>query len=228
MMKRCGSVVLTILAVLLYFGAGEAQTRRLPVPSSTAEFDVPGVLDEIAALAETEGGVEEARMALRSHIPGLPARDATLWVQLYGVLGRVEPSVAPDVIRAVRLGQLSEGIAGAELIMEMLPRAGETEAPALMALAAQISATEDADRAAEIRRSFLSSYPDAPEATEVMLSQAQWLLEGEDGEDRKEEGIRLLEELIVSMPQHPLAPEARRLYEAHGGREGSDSGDTGV
>jgi hypothetical protein len=186
---------------------------------------VSEVLDELAALADTEGGVEEAQMALRSQISDLPSGDATLWVQLYGVLGRVEPSVAPDVIRAVRLGKLAQGIAGAELIVGVLPQAGETDAPVLLALAAQIAATEDESRAGEIRRSFLASYPDAPEAIEVMLIQAQWLLEGEDG---KEEAIRLLEELIVSMPQHPLAPEARRLYEAHGGREGSHSGDTGA
>ena len=40
-----------------------------------------------------------------------------------------------------------------------------------------------------------------------------------------EDGMRLLEELIVGAPQHPLAPEARRLYEVNGGRGSPNSRD---
>ena len=53
----------------------------------------------------------------------------------------------------------------------------------------------------------------------MRLVQAAWLL-GEG--DMREEGMRLLEDLIVDSPQHPLAPEARRLYQANGGRGAVD------
>ena len=199
---------------------GEAQSRRVRPTDGPPVFDAE-VVEELVALAGTEGGVEDMRIALRSHIATLPTSEATEWLQLFGVLGRVDSSLAPDLIRAVGLEQQSQGIAGADLIIGVVAQASDTDGAPLLALAAQLAAKEDAGRAAEIRRSFLDRYPEALEAIEVMLLQAKWLFTVQNGE---EEGIRLLEELIVNAPEHPLAPEARRLYEASGARDAGSAG----
>jgi hypothetical protein len=87
-----------------------------------------------------------------------------------------------------------------------------------MALAAHLADLEDAARAAEIRRLLVTAHPEAGEAPEARLRRARYLL---NQDDSRAEGLALLEELIVSDPEHPMAPEARRLYQANGGRLGT-------
>ena len=83
-----------------------------------------------------------------------------------------------------------------------------------MALAALLADEEDTERGAEIRRMLVTAYPDATEAPEARLRRAKYLL----GEDQSStEALALLEAVIVSDPEHPMAPEARRLYQANGG-----------
>jgi hypothetical protein len=52
---------------------------------------------------------------------------------------------------------------------------------------------------------------------ELAFRHARWLV---SMGSRREEGVRLLEELIVNFPSHPIAPEARRIYQL----ERSDQG----
>ncbi len=208
---------LTILGTAAGFGHGFAQTG----PPSGSDVSFPSI-EEMAGWAEEgEAGVERVRSAVLARVTALPSERATIWVQLLSVIEAVDPSVAPVAIRAVGLGIDSQAAAGSELLLNALQAAPVSDRAALLSLAAQIADAGDSALAGEIRDRLLEEHPDAPEATEARLVQAGWYLA--DG-DRPDDGLRLLEELIVGSPQHPLAPEARRLYQANGGRGGSGPG----
>ena len=215
MTSRLGwAAILTVVGTTLGFGPAVAQSAVPAAISSEARTDSLPSIEELALWAEQEGGAERVREAILTRIAGLPGPEATIWVQLLSVVEQVEASAAP-AIRAVGMGVESKGLSGSEVVMGGLGAVPLADRAPLLALAAHLAEMEDAGRAEEIRASLLEDYPDAREATEVRLLQAGWFL---GGGDRIEDGMRLLEELIVGAPQHPLAPEARRLYEAHGGR----------
>ena len=220
MTGRCPwAVVLALGAVLGGLDAAAAQsTLQVAPPSQDAG---PPSVEELAGWVEDERGLERVRIAIMARIAGLPSDEGTIWAQLLTVVEQVDVAAAPGAIRAVGMGTESGGLAGSDLLMEGLDRIPEADRAPLLALAAHLAATQDQARAAELRERLLREHPDALEATEARLLQAIWLLEG--GE-RAEDGLQLLEELIVGSPRHPLAPEARRLYEANGGREGVDPG----
>ena len=218
MISRLGwAAILTVVGTTLGFGPAVAQSAAPAGISSEARTDSLPSVEELALWAEQDGGAERVREAILTRIAALPGREATIWVQLLSVVEQVDASAAPEAIRAVGMGMESKGLSGSEVVMRGLGAVPVADRALLLALAAHLAEMEDAGRAGEIRARLLEEYPDAPEATEVRLLQAGWFL---GGGDRMEDGMRLLEELIVGAPQHPLAPEARRLYEAHGGRDG--------
>ena len=216
MIPRWGwGVILVLSGTALGFRAVEAQSG-VPASSSVgAASQSPPSTEELAQWMEEEGGAERVRGAILAHVAAVPGREGTLWVQLLSILERVDASAAPAAIRGVGLGAQSEGLSGSEVVMSGLSGVSVDDRAPLLALAAHLAGSEDPERAAEIRSRLIDQHPDAPETTEVRLLQAVWLLEGEG---TREEGMGLLEDLIVSSPQHALAPEARRLYEANGGR----------
>jgi len=95
---------------------------------------------------------------------------------------------------------------------------------ALLALAALLAERDDPARAAELRVRLMAEAPDAIEIPEIKLRHARWLL---SIDSRREEGYRLAEDLIVEGPDHPIAPEARRLLQVERARDaGRPSGPT--
>jgi hypothetical protein len=176
-------------------------------------------IDQIATWAAPGGDPQRASDAILEHVAQERTGErATLWVQLFEVVDKVQPGSAERAVRAVGFGLDGEGVEGAELLMNGAGAAPAAERPALMALAAHLADLEDVARGAEIRRLLVAAHPDATEAPEARLLRARYLL-GED--DSSSEALALLEALIVGDPEHPMAPEARRLYEANGPRPSS-------
>ncbi len=213
------AILLAVTATALGIGSVAAQSTRPGGSIGPDTIDPIPSAEELASWMAEEGGLERVQEGIRARISVVRGGEGTIWVQLLSVIGQVDATVAPMAIWAVGMGVEADGLSGAELIMEGINGVAQADRPPLLALAALLSATEDARRAAEIRGCLLQEHPEAPEATEVRLVQAAWLL-GEG--DMREEGMRLLEDLIVDSPQHPLAPEARRLYQANGGRGAVD------
>jgi len=191
----------------------------LPGPLSAQLGSRLPSIDQMAAWAAPGGDLARLQEAVLAHLAQERTGEAAaLWVQLFAVLEQVQPASAERAVRAVGLGLDEEGLEGAELLMNGVAGAPAGERPALMALAAHLADLEDAARGAEIRRLLVAAHPDAGEAPEARLRRARYLL---DEEDTRAEALALLEELIVSDPEHPMAPEARRLYQANGGRPGT-------
>ena len=223
MISRTGLVVILILVrTASGFGPGVAQSAAPASTSGELRADSLPSVEDLALWVEQEGGVERVREAILTRIMALPSREATIWVQLLSVVEQVDVSSAPEAMRAVGMGAESRGLSGSEVVMDGLSGVPVADRAPLLALAAHLAEMEDERRAGEIRAKLLEEYPDAPEATEVRFLQAGWFLRGGD---RILDGMRLLEELIVGTPQHPLAPEARRLYEVNGGRGRPNSRD---
>lgn len=196
------------LALAQGFQPGAVEPQQGPVSGPTIE--------ELATWAGPGGDSDRAREGILERLEARPAgAPSTLWVELLGIIDEVEPPTAAAAVRAVGLAEEGRGKDGAALVMDEVPGAKEEEAPALMALAAHLVEGEDPRRAAEIREGLLEDYPDAREVPEATILRARWLLESED---LKAEGMRLLEQFIIDRPEHPMAPEARRLFEANGGR----------
>ena len=197
-----------LLVVLATASAAEAQDVARPNTSRAPEPTVP----ELASWAEEgEPGLTQAREEILRRIASLPAAEATIWLQLLTVLQDAEGPLAATAILAVGRGEEGDGVAGAEMLLAQLGGSRSSHRPQLLALAAQLAEAQDRGLASDIRGRLIEEDPDAPEAAEARLLRAEWLLaEG----DRPADALQLLEELIVGSPQHPLAPEARRLYEA--------------
>jgi hypothetical protein len=195
---------------------GALSVALLPGPLAAQFGSRSPSIDQIASWAAPGGDLARAQEAVLAHVAEERAGEsAALWVQLFAVLEQVQPASGERAVRAVGLGLDEEGLEGAELLMNGVSGAPAEERPVLMALAAHLADSEDAPRGAEIRRLLVAAHPDAREAPEARLRRARYLL-GE--QDSRAEALALLEELIVSDPEHPMAPEARRLYQANGGR----------
>lgn len=169
-------------------------------------------VDELARELGPGGNQTLGRGGLRALADSAAADEATLWAQLLVITERADVSSAPVAVRAVALGVTGLGPEGAEVLVKALPGIRAEDRAALLALAVLLAERDDPLRAAELRERFLAEYPDAPEMPEVALRQARWLV---SINSRREEGVRLLEELIVKVPNHPVIPEARRIYQLH-------------
>ena len=223
-----GAILVGLAGLILSPGYVSSQATTARDADAAATRDAAPTLEEMAEWAESgEVGVERVRAELLHRLVALPSREATTWVHLLSVLGQIEPGGAPLAIRGLAAATSALGVSGAESVLEGLPNVPAVDRPPLLALAAHLAETEDANRAGSIRADFLDAFPDAPEAPEMRLLQAKWLLDDPEDPEREEQGMRLLEELIVDSPEHPLAPEARRLYEANGGRGRARSGNSG-
>lgn len=219
MMLRTTAVAVHVaLGMALGSAQAVAQATRGPAvdPAAASSGDLPTV-EELAVWAGPDGEPARVREGILDRIEarGATGEQTVLWLRLLRVLDEVEPTVAAAAVRAVGLGVERDGGAGSDLLMESLEEASATARAPLLSLAAQLADQEDERRGAEIRARLLEEYPDADEAAEATFLRARWLL---GSGDLREEGMRLLEAFIVEAPGHPLAPEARRLYEANGGR----------
>lgn len=186
----------------------------LPLLTSTYAHaqEVPSI-DELAEWAGSEEDAALLREGIGRRVAMASPAEATLWIQLLAVVESVDSELAPVAVRAVGLAMDAQGRDGSVLILDALSdEPAEGEAP-LLALAAHLADPEDPGHAAEIRARLVQAHPEATETPEARLLLARFYLSGTDA--RREEALRMLEELIVQLPTHPVAPEARRLYEAN-------------
>lgn len=168
-------------------------------------------IEEIAEKIGSEADRLEARIAIMERMHARPAGpDATLWVQLLDVVDEVDPAIAPAVVRAVGMAiKTDQSVRAADIVLDATDGVGGDARAALLALAAHLAHRSDRRRAADIRETLLADHPGSRQAPEAQLLRAEWLLRSSDLEA---EGLALLEDLIVTHPEHPVAPEARRLF----------------
>jgi tetratricopeptide (TPR) repeat protein len=162
------------------------------------------------------GDVALGRQALLMAVPGLLPSDATEIIQFAGLLGRLSPpgvALLADAGVLAHRGRVEEAARAVAEGADALP---EEERPPLLAEAARMAERGGAgEAAAELRRSLLTTFPEAPEVAEAALALARWEAEREGGRD---EAIRLLERLIVERPTAAVVPAARRELEKLRGR----------
>lgn len=139
--------------------------------------------------------------------------EATLWVHLLAVAEKGSGDGGALAAEVTLLALNEGGDPAVEHLDEGLDGIEEEDRPALLALGARILDRDDPERAAELRRQLLSLDPEAQEAHEARLRLARHIAQTTEADGRGE-AVELLEELIVRAPNHPLAPEARRLLTA--------------
>ncbi len=208
---------------------GQEPDLRAALPPPAAPDTVPSP-EEVIRLLSAEGTRAEGLQAVAARAISLPTDRSTLWVQLMATVERTGLEAGVLAARAVVRADDRDAASGVGLLLEGvdggidgasdagLPE--EDRAP-LVALAAHLAADGTPDRAVELRRRLLQEWPDALEAPEAQVELARHLLH-QGGAGAREEAFELLEGLLVRRPNHPLAPEARRLRQeaARGAGEG--------
>ncbi len=200
-------------AAAAVFAAAVVATTSPAVASAQSGGDTPALSPEQIAQALGPGGdPAAATQGILSLAEAAEADEATLWVQVLVIMERVERDAGALAVRAAALAAVGSGSAGAEMIVQALPELSAEDWPVFLAFAAVLAEAEEPLRAAELRERFLQEHPDAPQRPEIALRHARWLV---SIDARRAEGVRLLEDLIVEVPNHPLAPEARRVYQMY-------------
>lgn len=191
--------------------AGRALVEATPKPTHVrqAPDTLASTLDRIAHLLAPGGDRAEGMEALARHAAALPPARATLWIQVLAAVERTEAEVAPQLVEAVRDAEAGDG-AGAARVLEQAAgdAAGDQRAP-LLWIAALVAEGPAPGEAARIRARLLEEHPGAFEAPEAAVRQARWAASQGDPERAR----ALLENLVVSRPDHPVVPEARRLLD---------------
>jgi hypothetical protein len=174
--------------------------ERIPYLLAGTEGHPPSETDRLAALS----GIQAQATARRDS-------EATLWLQLLAVAEKSGPAAGALAARSVLAAEEGTPEAGADLLDGGLALAEQDDLPGLLALAAHLVDGRDPGRAASYREALLETKADAPEAWEARLLLARFLAREREGTDR---ALELLEDLIVNRPGHPVAPEARRLFQS--------------
>ncbi|GEM_PF-3466131 len=193
---------------------GPVSVQAVPAPhaASPPQSAAPDtVLPEPQAIPELLASGQDRARALAgigARAEELSGRRATLWIQLLAVAEKGGPEAGALAARALLHADEGEPAEGAGLIRSELDTVPEADRPALLGLAAHLLDGPDPAEAAELRTRLLDLAPDASEAPEAALRLARYL--AGPGEDR-ERAVELLEELIVSAPNHPVAPTARHM-----------------
>ncbi|MEX2294776.1 MAG: hypothetical protein WD804_00545 [Gemmatimonadota bacterium] len=214
-----GRACLTLLVLLAVPGAPAASGEG-PVPATYpppfSAADTISNLAEIVQWAGPGGDPAKASEEIRAIVADREPLEATSWVHLLALLGRITPASAPLAVRAVAYADAGDEPAAVEVIVDGVDAAPEDDRGSLLALAALLSEAADPTRAAELRVRVMDEAPEAIEIPEIRLRHARWLL---SIDARRAEGFRLVEDLIVDGPDHPIAPEARRLLQIERARD---------
>ncbi len=158
-----------------------------------------------------EGATTEGKEALLVALSGVEPGVATGVIQLVALLDRLSREAGQAVGRASALAHHGRGVEATRLLMavaDSLP--GGDRAP-LLAQAARLADTAgEGELAAEVRQELLRDHPDVPEAQDAALALAR---HAAGVPERRQEAVRLLEELVARWPASALAPDARRELE---------------
>ncbi|CAN5745527.1 hypothetical protein BH23CHL8_BH23CHL8_32030 [soil metagenome] len=210
---------------------GTAAAWHLPDPPSDppsgALAGLAGTNPEriVARLADpdTRG---EAGAELLLWIRELSPERASLWLRLAVAMDRLPPEQVGSAAHAVLRCDPVVEVSGARCLQtarELRDAALElppADQPVLLALASHLLEPEAPEEALALRRRYLAAGFEGPEAAEVVMAVARVLLGPPGavvgfadgvGQTPADEARRILEDLLESTPEHPLAPEARRL-----------------
>lgn len=172
---------------------------------------IPGLLAGEAGAPATEADRMAALAAIQARASALSQESATRWLQLLALVEKSGSEAGALAARAVLAAEEGEGEDGIRALETGLDEVPTDDRPALLALAAHLADPVDAARAAGFRGQLLKLDPDAAEAPEAGLRLARHLA-GRGGDPDR--AVEVLEALIVANPNHPVAPEARRLLQS--------------
>lgn len=234
------SSLVPLVVCFAWFGEGVAEMRADPAAGAAAEVRsgagmragegapkgsstvVAPASDTLPTLAEMRGWTSAewetgpAAQAILRIMEARPPTEATRWIHLLTVLDRVGPLAAPAAFEAVARAEEGETDDAVKAVLEVVESLEHADRGPLLALAALLGETGDPTGAAELRSRVIAEHPDEPEVAELRLRHARWLM---SINARREEGFRFLEDLIVDHPEHPIAPEARRLLQLERARQ---------
>ncbi len=168
----------------------------------------PGAALERAFLLFEGGAFPEGIAALQASLPELEPSDATEILELTLALSELTPpggALAAEVAIARHRGRAEDGV---RAVRERIDAVPAQDRAAILAQGAR--AADEAglvDDAVQFRRRIVAEYPDAREFAEAALRLARAVAAEPDGRD---EAVRILEALIVSRPDSPVVPGARR------------------
>jgi len=168
----------------------------------------PAAARERALLALAGPTPREARDDLLAAAAGLPQVQATELLQLVSLLDVLGGDAGRVAAGASLLALKGDPHGGAARIVEGLLALPARDRAPLLAMAARMADSGgDRERAGGLWQQLVDEHPDAAEVGEAVLSLARWKASTPAGVSG---AIVLLEEFIVSRPQSPAVPEARR------------------
>ncbi len=130
------------------------------------------------------------------------ASHRTELVDALGILARIRLEKSPSLGSAFLMIARGDSTAATRTLVRLADSVG-TAGPALLALAARLSAPQTARN---LWSRIVRDYPKSPEAPESLLWWARWLR----NEGDKDGAIARLEQLLVDYNDSALAPQARR------------------
>ena len=168
----------------------------------------PGAALERAFLLLEGGAFPEGIAALQASLPELEPSHATEILELTLALSDLSPPggmLAAEVAIARHRGHAEQGVLQVQERIDAVPA---QDRPAILAQGARAADQAGlAAEAVEFRRRIVAEYPDAREFAEAALRLARAVAAEPGGRD---EAVRILEALIVSRPDSPVVPGARR------------------
>jgi len=171
-------------------------------------IDGPRSALERAYLSLDGSEPKAAREDLLRSLEGLSAARATEVIALAHLLDRSSPEGSALAARVTVMAHRGNHVGAVALIRESrgsLP--GEDQA-GILALGARVAVEgEDPELAADLLGRLIEEFPGAPETPEAMMTLAE--IRSEDPATRAE-AARILEDLILSRPNSPVTPSARR------------------
>lgn len=212
---RAMSGALVLVALAAGLGPGSLVGMQEEPPQEASEAEGP---DPPEALAELEPQFQEDPLGA---VPLLllgaeeqdDARGTNRWLELARLIQGMDEAAAQEAGLAAIQEEDGDAEGAVERLEEALDGkdAGDS-APALAALAALMAdAASDLD-GDPFRSRLVDEHLESPEGPEAALLLARARL-AQDGTGAREDARELLEELVVSRPDHPLVPDARRLLE---------------
>lgn len=199
-------------------GLSAAVARRLLADGDPAAAGavVEGVMGPQSALeraylllaGEDPGAAQED---LLRALDGLPARQATDVIALADLLERGSEPTRRLAARATLLAHQGDPEAALDSLALGVGRLPESDQAMALALAGRLAWSAGfPSRAERAWTALRSGHPEAPEAPEATLSLALSRARDPAGRD---DAVTLLEELILSRPDSPIVPIARREME---------------
>jgi hypothetical protein len=211
---RGGCLAIGIGCVLLLpFPSAQPLLGMSPFPHARAAPAADSLipLAEVIRLMTGDDTRAEGIRAMTLRAEALRSEEATPWIHLLTVVRDLGIPAGALATRAVGLAEGGGTMEGAALIVNGVDREiPEADRAALLAIAAHLLDPLEPERSAQLRRRVLAEWPDSSEAPEAQLRLARHLLL-RGGQAGILESVSLLEAFLLDRPDHPLAPEARRL-----------------